>query len=656
MGKHEHLCKHAEEHTHEHAHEHTHTHEHEGCSCSHHCHDECGTHESTHAEIIKLAVCAVLFLAGLFVGNETIKAILFIGAYIAVGYDILYGAAKNILKGEIFDEIFLMSIASLGAVLIGKYSEGTAVMALYRIGEMLQDAAESKSRRKITSLMNIKAEHAVVLKDGKEVVISPEDVKPGDVMIVRPGEKVALDGEIIKGKCFADMSALTGESAPVEKGEKDEILSGSIVLNASIEVLVKKEYTDSMVAKILSLVEEASEKKSKTQNFVTKFSRYYTPIVCGLALIIGFVPPIFGGSLKQWIYTGLTFLVISCPCALVISVPVAYFGGIGAASSKGILIKGSNYIDILSNVERAVFDKTGTLTKGKFDVHNEIVNEGHTKEELAKYACIGEHFSNHPIAKSILEKYGSMTNDDDINSASDFIEEAGYGTECMYDGKKLLCGNRKLMEKYGVDAEEPGDFGTKVYVAYDGEYIGAVIIGDEIKPDSAKGISELHKCGVKKVTILTGDNEIQAKTVCEKVGADDFKAHLLPDEKVLAFEEIKKNCKSGHVIFAGDGINDAPVLAMADVGIAMGGMGSDAASQAADIVLMTDEISKISAAIKISRKTRKIVYENITFILAVKFIIMALGVFGVSSMWAAVFADVGTCIITILNSLRILKD
>ena len=614
----------------------------------------------------KIIIAIIIFLIAITVGNlnisnvnkeilSTIQIVLYIISYIIVGFDVIKEAVINIFHGEFFDENFLMSIATIGAFVIKEFPEAVAVMLFYQIGEYFQSSAVKKSRKSIASLMDIRPDYANLKVDGKIEKISPEKIRIGDIIVVKPGEKVPLDGIVIDGNSMLDTSALTGESVPREIKVNDHILSGCINLNGVIEIKVEKEFGESTVSKILDLVENATNKKAKTENFITKFSKYYTPIVVFLALIIAFIPPIITKSdMLEWVYRALTFLVVSCPCALVISVPLSFFSGIGSASKKGILVKGSNYLEILSKTEIAVFDKTGTLTEGVFEVQK-IANEDWIGEkELLELATYCESYSNHPISVSIQRAYKKEIDKTKIVESKDV---AGKGIISKIDEKEIACGNHKLMEMIGIkNIEKIDEIGTVIYVAINKKYAGYILISDKIKEDSKKAIQLLKKSGIKRTIMLTGDNKEVAEKVNQSLQLDEVYSELLPVDKVNKVEELLKNKnEESKLAFIGDGINDAPVLARADVGIAMGGLGSDAAIEAADIVIMTDEPSKIATAIKISRKTLKIVYQNISFALIVKIGVLILSAFGLTSMWSAVFADVGVTVLAVLNSFRALK-
>ena len=591
----------------------------------------------------------------MFIGNEsTINTVVFIIAYLIVGVDVLLKSFKNIVKGQVFDENFLMSVATIGALSIGESAEAVGVMVFYKLGEFLQAKAVGKSRKSISELMEIKPEYAN-LKVGSEVKeVSPYDVEIGDLIIVKPGEKVPLDGVVVDGFSMVDTSALTGESLLREVGNGDSVLSGFINKNSVLTVSVQKEFEDSAVSKILDLVENASSKKSKTENFITKFSKYYTPIVVISALLIALIPPIIlhNASFNDWFYRGLIFLVVSCPCALVLSIPLSFFSGIGYASKQGILIKGSSYLEALRNVDTVVFDKTGTLTKGIFDVS--YVNPvGINEDELLKYASIAEVNSNHPIAKSIVKYYNRKVDLDKIKS---YEEIPAHGIKVDYDGEHILVGNEKLMMTNNIFFTKAKKIGTVVYVAVNQRYKGYIVISDALKNDSKDCIVGLKNSGIKETIMLTGDNKLVADDIGKQLGIDRVYSNLLPTDKVEKLESLYNGkLENQKIAFVGDGINDAPVLARADVGIAMGGLGSDAAIEAADVVLMTDEPINIVKAIQIAKKTNKIVWQNIIFALGIKIIVLILGAGGVATMWEAIFADVGVALIAVLNAMRVMK-
>ena len=606
--------------------------------------------------VIKLLIGALLFFtAVIFKFSTLVEFIICLISYILVGGNVLLKAFKNIFRGQIFDENFLMSIATIGAFSTGQFPEGVAVMLFYKIGEMFQDAAVNRSRRSISDLMDIRPDYANLITSSGEKKVDPDDVEIGDKIIVKPGEKVPLDGKVLDGKSMVNTSALTGESVPRETEAGNDVLAGFININGVLTVEVTKKFEESTAAKILDLVENAANKKAPTENFITRFARYYTPVVVIAALLLAIVPPIVipGAVFSNWIYRALVFLVVSCPCALVISIPLGFFGGIGGASKNGVLVKGSNYLEALNNVETVIFDKTGTLTKGVFKVTELSPKENFTKDELLKYAAYAESYSNHPIAVSILNEYNSDINKNDV---SDYEEISGCGIKVKALGKEILAGNIKLMSKENIPYDIVEEKGTIVHVAVDKKYAGYIVISDEIKDDSKQAIDGLKKAGIRKTVMLTGDSVKTAQKVAEKLGLDEFYAELLPDEKVDKLEMLdKEKSPKGKLVFVGDGINDAPVLARADIGIAMGGLGSDAAIEAADVVIMTDEPHKIVNAIKIAKRTIKIVWQNIIFALGVKVIVLILGALGIATMWEAVFADVGVTVIAVLNSMRAMK-
>lgn len=620
----------------------------------------------------KLLIGGVLFVLGIFVPKTLFipKLAVFLVSYLVIGGDVLLSAFKNILNGQVFDENFLMAIATVGAFAIGEYPEGVAVMLFYQFGELFQGIAVNNSRKSIVSLMDIRPDYANI-KVGEGIKkVSPEEIKVGEIIVVKPGEKVPLDGKIVKGASTFDTSALTGESLPREAKAGDDVLSGFINKNGLIEIQVAKVFSESTVSKILYLMENAGSKKSKTENFITKFARYYTPAVVITALIVAIFPPLLiqGATFSDWIYRALIFLVVSCPCALVISIPLGFFGGIGGASRHGILIKGTNYLEVLNNLESVVMDKTGTLTKGIFKVtevnvkNNIKINDFEnnktelTKPLLLKYAAHIEKFSNHPIAQSIVAEYENSASKVDENVVKDFEEISGFGIKVNINNHQFLAGNSKLMNLENITFDKKENLGTAIYLAADGKYIGNILISDEVKEDSARAIKGMKENGVKEIVMLTGDNEAIGKNIAEKLGIDKVFTELLPNEKVEKLEEIyKTKSEKGKVAFVGDGINDAPVLARADLGIAMGGAGSDAAIEAADVVIMNDEPSKIVTAIKIAKKTKEIVWQNITIAFAIKIVVMALGLFGDATMWEAVFADVGVALLAVLNATRVLR-
>ena len=614
--------------------------------------------------LIRIIVSAVL-LAGIMIItklveiNKWIQLVLYLVPYLIIGYDILKKAVKGIFKGQIFDENFLMAVATVGAVALGEFSEGAAVMLFYQIGELFQSVAVGKSRKNITSLMDIRPDYANVELNGKLEKIDPDDVEIGTEIVVNPGEKVPIDGIIISGDSTLNTSALTGESVPRSAKIGDEIISGCINLTGVLKIKTTKEFGDSTVSKILDLVENSSMKKSKSENFITKFARYYTPAVCGGALLLAILPPVIrlisgtGAMWGEWITRALTFLVISCPCALVISIPLSFFAGIGCASANGVLVKGSNYLEALSDTQYVVFDKTGTLTKGVFEVTGIYPANNFDKDTLIRLAAFAESGSSHPISVSLKKNYGKEINIDEV---SDIQEIAGHGVSALVDGKRVFAGNIKLMKKENIDVECEHDEGTVVYVSCDGEYAGCIVISDVVKENSKKAISSLKKSGIDKTVMLTGDSKQAAERVAKSLGLDEYHAELLPSDKVEWVEKLlsQKSAKK-KLAFVGDGINDAPVLSRADIGIAMGALGSDAAIEAADIVLMDDDPSKIALARKISVHTLKIVKENIVFALAIKAICLVLGALGIANMWVAIFADVGVMILAVLNAIRALK-
>ncbi|GKX64810.1 heavy metal translocating P-type ATPase [Inconstantimicrobium mannanitabidum] len=642
----------------------------DACSCDgkHHHHNEVYENSHSHShehgdeeefgkkEIIKFSIGIVFYILGLVLKLDFIpELILYLVAYLLIGGEVVLRAFKNILKGEIFDENFLMSVATIGAFAIKQFPEAVAVMIFYQVGEMFQDRAVNKSRKSIKSLMDIRPDYANVVRNNTEVKVSPETVKIGEEIIVKPGERVPLDGILVSGEGVLDTSALTGESLPKDAVIGEEILSGCISKNGVLRIKVAKSFGESTVAKILNLVENAGNKKADTEKFVTKFAKYYTPAVVFTALILAIVPPLVikDATFSVWVYRALSFLVVSCPCALVISIPLGFFGGIGAAAKKGILIKGGNYLEALKNVETIVFDKTGTLTKGVFKVTEINSQEGITKEQLLEYAAFAESYSTHPIGLSILARYNKEI---DKTKISGYEEISGHGIKISLDNKEILVGNKKLMDDFNIQFNEAKLPGTIVYVAVDKKYAGYILISDEIKEDSKEAMKTLKSLGVEKTVMLTGDNSNVANIIGNEIGVDEIYSELLPGDKVEKLEGFfaGKNKKSS-IVFVGDGINDAPVLARADVGIAMGGIGSDAAIEAADVVIMTDEPSKIGDAIKVARKTSRIVWQNIVFALSIKLLILILVAIGLGNMWEAVFGDVGVALIALLNAMRILK-
>ncbi|ATW27592.1 heavy metal translocating P-type ATPase [Candidatus Formimonas warabiya] len=607
-------------------------------------------------KIIRIGTGAFFFLmAILFSLPSQGEFALYLVSFLLVGGDILLKAGKNITQGRILDENFLMSLASLGAFAIGEYPEGAAVMLFYQVGEFFQDLAVNRSRQSIAALMDIRPDYAN-LKIGSEIrKVSPEEVSIGDLILVKPGEKVPLDGQVREGTSSLDTSSLTGESIPQDVERGSLVLSGAVNKNGLLTVEVTKRYSDSTVAKILEMVQNAGSKKAPTENFITKFARYYTPFVVGTAVLLAFLPPLFipGASFTQWINRALVFLVVSCPCALVVSIPLGFFGGIGGASRRGILIKGGNYLEALNKVDTVVFDKTGTLTKGVFQV-TQVVNKGElTNADLLEYAAYAESYSNHPIALSIQRAFGREI---DARRISGYEEISGHGTKVTMEGRAVLAGNDRLMEQENILYEDPEIPGTIVHLAVDGAYAGYIVIADEIKSDSLKAVKALRDLGVKKLVMLTGDSKRVGEQIGKELALDEIYAELLPDQKVHQLEHLTGKSRSGgNLVFVGDGINDAPVLARADIGVAMGGLGSDAAIEAADIVLMTDEPSKLAEAIKIAKKTRNIVWQNIILALSIKGIVLILGAGGLATMWEAVFADVGVALLAVLNAMRAIR-
>ena len=638
---------------------------------------------------IKIIIALILFIFAMAINFENvwINNGIFILSYIIVGFEILRKAVRNIFRGKVFDENFLMAIATIGAFAIGEFPEAVAVMLFYQVGELFQSYAVDKSRKSIASLMDIRPDYANAYRNGNLEKVDPEEVQIGETIVIKPGEKVPLDGRIIEGNTNLDTKALTGEALPREVGKGEDILSGCINLNGTIKVEVTKKFGESTVSKILDLVENASSKKSKSENFITKFARYYTPAVVIIAVVLAIVPPLIieEASLQDWLYRALSFLVVSCPCALVISIPLSFFGGIGGASKMGILVKGSNYLEALANTEIAVFDKTGTLTEGVFEVQKVEVakndNQNETKgfvqnnteasislnnemesartytslitqEELLKIASYAENYSNHPISKSVKKAYGKEIDEKQIINSQ---ELAGRGIEAKIGEQNVLVGNEKLMNEKEIEFTKCNNIGTVLYVAIDGKYAGYILIADKIKDDAKNTIDELKKNNIKQTVMLTGDRKEVGEAVAKEIGIDTVYTELLPDGKVAKVEELlKTKSEKGKLAFVGDGINDAPVLALADIGIAMGGLGADSAIEAADVVIMTDEPSKIINAIQLSKKTMKIVKENIVFAIAIKIVVLILSALGISSMWQAVFADVGVSILAILNALRAL--
>ncbi len=611
-------------------------------------------------ELIRLGLLLAGFAGGLVFMNKLEATpyhfgewLVFLTVYLFSGWKVLRSAGRNILKGRIFDENFLMAIATIGAMFIHALPEAAGVMIFFTVGEFFEDLALAKSRKSIKSLMEIRPDSARLLQEGGYVDISPEEVEPGSTILVKPGERVPLDGEVISGDSQVDTSALTGESVPRNIGEGSAILAGMVLLSGSLTIKTTKTFATSSLSRILELVEDALQKKAKTEKFITTFARYYTPFIVFSALGIALLPPLLvpGALFSTWIYRALVILVISCPCALVISIPLGYFGGIGGASRKGILIKGSNYIDILAKVKTVVFDKTGTLTTGTFEVTEINPRNGFSKDDIIKTAALAEAHSNHPVALSIKKAWGGKINESDVSSHEDI---PGYGIKAEIEGKTILVGNDRLLHRENVEHSDCDIAATVAYVVIDGVYSGYIIISDRIKEDSAEALRELKKLGIRKTVMLTGDNERTAENVAREIGIDEYYAELLPDDKVTRLTEIIAE-GNGYTAFVGDGINDAPVIALADAGIAMGELGSDAAIETADIVLMTDAPSKIAQAVKVSRKTRTIVIQNITIALVIKLVFVGMGVAGLVGMWEAVFADVGVALIAIFNALRVVK-
>ena len=608
---------------------------------------------------VRLAIGAAIYAIGMALTVFAkvplpIELTFLIVSYVILGGDVVWQAVRNISKGRVFDEHFLMSVSTIGAFVIGEYPEAVAVMLFYQVGEFFQSLAVKRSRKSISDLMDIRPDSATVRRNGELITISPENVSIGEIIIVKPGEKIPLDGVVLDGDSMLDTRALTGESVPRSVHKGDEALSGCMNQTGVLMIKTTKAFGESTASKIIDLVENASSRKAPTENFITTFARYYTPVVVILAAFLAILPPIIlGGGWTEWIRRGFVFLVVSCPCALVISIPLTFFGGIGAASKRGVLVKGSNYLEALNNVSVIVFDKTGTLTKGVFNVTDILPANGFSKEQVLEYAAEAESFSNHPIAKSILAAYEKEI---DQSVISDYKEISGYGISVMAGEKKVFAGNTKLMDTECIEYTTCEKAGTKVYLAVDGQYAGCILITDEVKPDSKKAISDLKHIGVEKTVMLTGDDEKIGKSVAEELQLDKYYAQLLPDQKVEKVELLDGKKRPGSKLaFVGDGINDAPVLARADVGIAMGGLGSDAAIEAADVVLMTDEPSKLVDAIEVAKATKQIVMQNIVIALGIKSVFLILGALGIAGMWEAVFGDVGVTIIAVLNAMRILK-
>ncbi|WP_352419734.1 heavy metal translocating P-type ATPase [Proteiniborus sp.] len=619
-----------------------------------HSHGE-GEHGLLNKKTIKLGIGIIFFIAAfIFDRSISIQLPLFIISYFLIGGDVLLRAIRNIMRGQVFDENFLMALATVGAFAVKEYPEAVSVMLFYQIGEMFQDMAIERSRKSISSLLNIRPDYANLKTDESLVVVRPETINVGDYIVIKPGERVPLDGVVIEGESMVDTSALTGESVPRKIKTGEDILSGFVNNSGLLTVEVKKKFNESTVSRILDLVQNASSKKAPTENFITKFARYYTPAVVIGAALVAVIPPIFTGDpFSEWLYRALIFLVISCPCALVISIPLGFFGGIGGASKSGILIKGGNYLEALNQVDTIVFDKTGTLTQGVFKVSEINEENGFSKEEVLRAAAFAETHSNHPIAKSIIEEFNGKIDESVIEN---YEEISGHGIKANVSGSVVLAGNLKLLEREGIKATQVSKSGTIVYIDIDGRFAGSIIISDMLKDDSVKAMEALRNQGVKKLVMLTGDLDNVAKQVATELNLDEYYSELLPEDKVNVLEKIaKEKGNKGKLVFVGDGINDAPVLARADIGVAMGGLGSDAAIEAADVVLMTDEPLKLSQAISIAQKTKKIVIQNIILALGVKGIVLALGAFGVATMWEAVFADVGVALLAVLNSMRVMK-
>ncbi|EDP67750.1 heavy metal-transporting ATPase, partial [Carnobacterium sp. AT7] len=623
----------------------------------HHPHEHSHVESNVKKTISRLVISLVLLLVANFVPmNELLSLGLFVVAYLVAGYDVVWRAIKNMFNGQLFDENFLMTIATISAFYIQEYPEAVAVMLFYQVGEIFQGVAVNRSRRSIADLMDIRPDYAnLKLADGNTKSVAPDTIRVGDTIVIRPGEKVPLDGKIITGISSMDTSALTGESVPRSVTVKDSVLSGFINKNGLIEVEVEKLFSESTVTKILDLVENASSRKAPTENFITKFARYYTPAVVIMALVLAIVPPLVfpGATFNEWIYRASIFLVISCPCALVVSIPVGFFGGIGSASQKGILVKGSNFLEGLNDIKYVIMDKTGTLTKGRFEITDIEPENGWDKQQLLELAAYAETHSSHPIAESIKEKYKEKI---DENRITEYNEISGHGIQVKVDGKEVLAGNAKLMQEFNISFRDSKEIGTIIYLAVAKKYVGHILIADAIKEDAAAGIALMKEKGVEHVIMLTGDSKAVGEAVAKKLGIDEFYAELLPQDKVEKMEEImaRKGPKE-KVAFVGDGINDTPVLARSDIGIAMGGLGSDAAIEAADIVIMDDKPSKIGTVMQVAKDTRRIVWQNIILALAVKGFFLILGAVGIATMWEAVFADVGVTVIAVLNAMRVLK-
>lgn len=623
------------------------------CKVCHHDHEHEHGEENIKLEITKLVIALAIFILAIIkVVPEKVTIWLYVIAYLLSGYGVLLNSIKNIFKGEIFDENFLMGVATIGAFAINEPVEAVAVMIFYNLGELFQDIATSKSKKSIISLMNIKPKIANLKVDNEIKRVDPEELKVGDIIIVKPGEKVPVDGVVINGESFVNTSALTGESVPRKAAVDDEVLAGSINENSVIEIKVTKEFKDTAISEIIELVKNSNKNKSKTEKFVTKFAKIYTPIVVLLAVILAFVPPIFVGfeNLSEWVRRALVFLVTSCPCALVLSIPLGYFAGIGKAGKEGVLVKGSNYLDIITKANAIVLDKTGTITEGNFEVTKAILEEAIEEKELFETAGIAECLSNHPVSQSIMRKVDINIDKDKI---SDYSEIAGMGVKAKYDDNEILAGNHKLLDNENISYEKVSDIGTIVYVVKNKKYLGAIVISDVIKEDSKEAIEDLKSNGIENIYMLTGDNSKTAKDVANRVGIENVYSNLLPNEKVEKMKEVKD--KNGVTIAIGDGINDSPLLAISDIGISIGNTGSDLAIETSDMVIMDGKLSSLNKLIKTSKKTKRIVMENIYFAIGIKVIVLLVGAIGISTMWEAVFADVGVTFITVLNTLRIFR-
>ena len=664
---HEHEHEHAHEHGHEHAHEHGRHHEHDECGCGHHhghshgdacgCGHEHGGHEESENRtmLIRLIIGAVLFAGGLVAhflnAPWYIELPVFLACYAVAAYDVIWNAIRGILHGNVFGEAFLMTVASVGAFALGEYPEGAAVMLLYQLGEWLTDLALDRSQDSIRAILNIRPDTANVVRDGETLSVSPADVEIGETIVIRPGERIPLDGVVLSGISALDTRALTGESVPRTALEGDTVLSGCIVLDGALSVRVEKSFGESTASKIIRLVEDAADRKTPAERFITKFARVYTPAVVGAAVLLAVVPSLITGNWAEWIHRALTFLVISCPCALVISIPLAVFGGLGASSRAGVLIKGGNFLEALHKAHTVVYDKTGTLTEGSFSVREVLPADGFTSDTVLQLAAGAESFSTHPIARSILEAAGEA-----IGSVSDAHTISGKGVTAAVDGRAVAVGNARLMAERGLSVPEPETAGTVAYVAVDGAYAGCIVIADALKADSSETVETLRALGVQRQFMLTGDAKAVGEAVAKELHLDGVSTELLPDQKLEAVETLYQTLpKGGTLLFVGDGINDAPVLARADVGVAMGGLGSDAAIEAADAIIPADAPSKLIDAIGIARKTHRIMIENIVFALGVKAAFLLLGAFGIANLWIAVFGDVGVMLLAVLNALRTLK-